>query len=264
MSRESRIRILVALDGTQPSEAPLRQLASLLMAEALEVIGLYVEDEDLLRAASLPGLREITFSGEQAVLDAERLAREIAGEAALARAAFELVASRLTSTGATLQYRFLVARGRHAEELARAAEASDFVLISRALRTAGLRPRFGSSFAELLRQPKNVLVVNEPWDSGSSVVVLRSSDEALRYAERMAESEDLRLVVATPPGAAAPDLPEGAVRRSLPDWQEETIAELCLREDARLLVVPAATDVNWAELLVSLMDKLPCSLLKVA
>ncbi len=263
MSRESRIRILVALDGTQPSEAPLRQLAGLLVTEALEVTGLYVEDEDLLRAANLPGLREITFSGEQAVLDAERLARDIAGEAALARAAFELLASRLTSVDARLQYRFLVARGRHAEELLRAAEASDFVLVSRALRAAGLRPRFGSCFADLLRQPKDVLVVNEPWDSGSSVVVLRGSEEAMRYGQRMAEFEDLRLVVAIPPGEAAPDLPEGAVRRPLPDWQEETIADLCLREDARLLVVPAATDLNWAELLVSLMDKLPCSLLKV-
>ena len=50
----------------------------------------------------------------------------------------------------------------------------------------------------------------------------------------------------------------------LGDLEEDTLARVCLEADARLLVIPPGTDLDWAELLVSLMDKVPCSLLKLA
>jgi hypothetical protein len=266
MTNESHLRVLVALDSSDPNEDVLRIVSRLMGAHGLDVTGLYVEDEDLLRAASIPGLREISLSGQETILDAGRVARDIACEGAAARRAFEALTQQLAREHLRLRHRFLVTRGRIAEEFDRAARESDFVMVTRALRATALRPRLGRCFTQLVQQPKDVLFVNEPWASGSSVVVLLGSDRALDHATRLARTEGLRLVVATTARPAAPpvdQLPPGATVRQLADWDEETIADLCLEQDARLLVMPQLRDLDWAELLVSLMDKLPCSLLKL-
>ncbi|MFU8817202.1 MAG: hypothetical protein ACNA7W_17785 [Pseudomonadales bacterium] len=273
MAANHSVRVLVTFDCTHPNESVLCQLARLIGADGLDVTGLYVEDEDLLRAASLPGLREISLSGQEVAMDAARMAREIALEAAAAERAFELLARRLAQEHALLSHQFLVARGHIAEEVGRAAAQSDFVMVTRALRATGLRPRLGRSYRDLVQRSKQVLFVNEPWASGTSVVVLNGSPAALDTAARLATAEGLRLVVALPP-AEAPgadaaslplrELPPGAVSRRLDSWREQTIADLCLREDARLLVVPGRDDLDWTELLLSLMDRLPCSVLKLA
>lgn len=264
MSRERLLRVLVAFDCAGPSEEVLISLTRLLEIDQLEVTGLYVEDEDLMRAAALPGLREITLSGGESLLDAERMAREISREAETARAAFDELARRLIGRELQLTHRFDVTRGRIGEALDRAASASDVVLVTRALRGAGLRPRRARTFTSLARQPRHVLFVNEPWRSGSSVVVLDGSREDVARAARLAEAEGVRLVVALGPDGDAAGLPAGATPRRLPRMEETDIADLCLREDARLLVLPPAEDLDVAELLVSLADRLPCSLLKLA
>ncbi len=257
-------RVLMALDRHEPDEAVLRAVAALLDPGQLDVTALYVEDEDLLRAANLPGLQEISLSGERTALDPVRIAGEMAREATAARRAFDGLAARLIREHGRLQHRFRVARGQLAEEIARAAGESDFVMISRTVRTSCLHARVGRSFAALLRQPRHVLFVNEPWATGSSVVVLHGSRLALDYADRLARTEGLRLVVAVPPVASEAELPAGAEARQLASWEEEAVAELCLREDARLLVLAELPGLDWSELLVSLMDRLPCSVLKLA
>lgn len=263
MSAERHLRVLIAFDSGHLSEQLLRQLPHWLGADALEMIGLYVEDEDLLRAARLPGLREISFSGQPSSLEPQRIGEALAREAAAARSAFELLASRLATEHRQLAHRFVVARGRVTDELCHAADESDFVMVTRTLRATGLRPRLGPSFRELIRQPRHVLFVNEPWASGTSVVVLDGDASALGYGRRLAEAENLRLVLALPPDAPEPTEP-GLTTRRLPDLDEERIAELCHREDARLLIVSPSGEVDLTGLLTSLMDRLPCSLLKLA
>lgn len=265
MPIEATVRVLVTVRGSGPNEDALRAVWSLLDSQTLEMTGLYVEDEDLLRAAALPCFREISFAGTESALDASRLARDMDSEAAAARHAFEALAGRLAGEHRRLLHRFLVTRGRIAEELVRAAAESDFVLMTRAPGGFGLRHRIGRELARLVQQPKHVLLVNEPWASGSSIVVLQGSDLALDHAVRLARAQHLRLVVAIPIAAPPPDrLPANASVRQLTRWDEAAFAELCLREDARLLILPELEGLDWAELLISLMDKLPCSVLKLA
>jgi hypothetical protein len=267
MASESRWRVLLALDGGQPDERVLRTVWRLLRADHLELVGLYVEDEDLLRAAALPCLREVSLSGRESALDTARLAADMAGQAALARTAFEGLAQRFADEAGYLGHRFTVTRGRFAEVFGRAAGECDFVMVTRPRRAPSLRRRIGSELPRLLSGPKHVLFVNEPWASGSSVVALHGSDAALEQARRLAEAEGLKLVLALPPGAPPPPaerLPPGTRVRQLARWEEQDIAELCLHEDARVLVMPQRTDLDWAELLISLVDRLPCSLLKLA
>ncbi len=270
MTTDRELRVLVALDNALPNERALRLLTLLDRSAALALTGLFVEDEDLLRAATLPGLREISLTGQQLSLEPERIARDLAQAAASARKAFDDLASHLARSGDSLtgrfRHRFVVARGRISEEFHRAAERCDVVMVTRGLRATGLRPRQGRTFLTLVSQPKPVLIVNEPWDSGTSVVVVGNDQRALETAATLARADDLRLVVArlagTTPPAGTP--PEEAELHELEDLTEDTIARVCVDADARLLVVPAGTDLDWAELLVSLMDKVPCSLLKLA
>ena len=90
------------------------------------------------------------------------------------RKAFEALAHELS-----LRCRVEVARGRLSEALCTAASESDFVLVSRTVRTSGLRPRTAPQFGPLLHQTRRVLFVNEPWASGSTVVVLGDDREAI-------------------------------------------------------------------------------------
>jgi hypothetical protein len=264
MSNERLLRILVTFDCAGPSEDMLLRVTRVMEFDRLEVTGLYVEDEDLLRAANLPGLREVSLNGHETLLDAGRLAAEIAREANTAREAFETLARGLLRHHLPLTHRFDVARGRLIEALDRAAAACDLVLVTRDLRRSGLRPRPATSFASVARRPAHLLVVNEPWASGTSVVVLGSAQAGIDQAARLAAADRLRLVVALPPGQSPPALPAGAELRHLPHLEEQDIAELCLREDARLLVLPSTAGLDVTELLVNLADRLPCSLLKLA
>lgn len=267
MAVERIRRVLLALDDDRPDENVLLALQRLLDLDALEMTALFLEDEELLRAARLPFLREVSFTGVAAPLDAERLRRDMARQADAAERAFQALAQRLAHQRWRLAHRFRIARGRFADELDRAAADAEFVLVTRRSRGAGLRQRLGRTFANLVRQPRHVLFVSEPWASGSSVVVVNSSSTALDYAALIAEAEGLRLVVANPIAVPPPSpgrLPENTVVRQLTSLDEQTIADLCLREDARLLVLAQIPDLDWAELLLSLTDRLPSSILKIA
>ena len=264
MSAADRLRVLISFDSCHPTQELLSLLPQLLGPAELELTGLYVEDEDLARAARLPLLREVTLKGQLSQLNEERVRDEQSREAAAIRGAFEQLASRMR-----LQHRFIVTRGRATEELVRIAGDADFVMVARALRTSGLRARSGTHYGALVRQPKNMLFVNEPWRSGSSIVVLHGTPQATASGRRFAAADDLPLILAVPPQEArgamgTEDLPEGVARRVvLSSWSEEAIADLCLAEDARLLVVPRTDNLDLSELLPKLMDRLPCSVLQL-
>lgn len=76
MKTETRTRVLISFDCGRPSFELLQLLPRLLGAKPLELIGLYVEDEDLLRAAALPCLREVSLNGQVAEMDVNRLQDE--------------------------------------------------------------------------------------------------------------------------------------------------------------------------------------------
>jgi len=259
MTDNTDTRVLVALDFAHPSGELLQRLPELLGSTHLELTGFYVEDEDLLRAARLPGLREISLAGQELELSLDRLQRDLAMEVQRVRSAFESIARELS-----MRCRFEVARGQAAEALSQAASASDFVIVTRTLRASGLRPRRGPQFGPLLQCSRRILFVNEPWASGTTVVVLGDDPAALAAGRRIARTEALGLVVAVRASMPVPeDLPAEARVVRLTEWTEDAIAHLCLVQDARLLITPGDDSFDTTALLCSLMDRLPCSLLKL-
>ena len=84
MASDSRQRVLLTLDCGSVDEDALRALKLLGdNAEEPEVTGLYVEDEDLLNAAQLPGLTEVSPHGELMPLSLDSLSRRLADDAYL-------------------------------------------------------------------------------------------------------------------------------------------------------------------------------------
>ncbi len=258
-------RVLLTLDCGSIDEDALKALTLLTEGPDVEVTGLFVEDEDLYQAAELPGLTEVSASGARSTLDQGLLARGIAAQARQARAQFEAFAAELG-----FNFSFQVARGRWIEALLAAATASDLVVVNRSLRATGLRTRGARHFAPLLQQQQNVLFVNEPWRSGSSIVCLTESAQgpgsrALDTARRVASAEDLKLVVAVPEGFDRTAL--GAVEADevtdVENWTEAALVELCEAADARLLVLPPTEQLDWRDLLTRLVDRLSCSLLRL-
>jgi len=262
MASENVTRILLTLDCDHLDVDLLKAIAALAGERNLELVCLYVEDEDLLKAARLPGLSEVSLStGEVTQLTPDRIEAQVASQARSARKQFESSARPLN-----LDYSFRVARGPAAETVAQAAVASDIVVISRALRASGLRSRRGSHFTPIIEQHANVLFVNEPWASGGEVIVLcesAASERALTVARRIAQAENIDLLVAVPVDRAGARLLPGDRVIVLDAWTEDGIAALCERENARLLVVPPTEKLDWRALLLNTIDRVPCSLLRL-
>jgi hypothetical protein len=117
-------RIVVALDPrTRPGD--LDAAAALAGSIGAELLGLFVEDQDLLHFASLPFAHEIgAASASRRRLDMASIERDLRAQAAEAERRLAGAASRVR-----VQSEFRVARGAaHAELLAAAAQAASDVL----------------------------------------------------------------------------------------------------------------------------------------
>jgi hypothetical protein len=114
-------RIVVGLDLRERRNARLHALAKLAEQMQAELIGLFVEDIELLHLAALPFALEVGFpSAARRELDVERLTRSFEAHANELRRACDAV---FGST--TVSWSFRVARGARAEQLLSAAIEAD-------------------------------------------------------------------------------------------------------------------------------------------
>lgn len=117
-------RVIVGLDPALRSRVLLEAAAELAEQMEAELIGLFVENQDLLHFAGLPFAREVGFaSATRRALDVESMERSLR---ALAKEAQQTLAAVLGRK--PVQWSFRVVRGAPAAELLAAAEESDFVI----------------------------------------------------------------------------------------------------------------------------------------
>jgi len=115
-------RILIALDASPHSLAALEEAAALAERLRAELVGLFVEDINLLHLADLPGapvVSRLAGGGPDA-----RILHELRALAGQARRALEAAGRR---SGVPASFR--VSRGRVAAELIRAAEEADLLVM---------------------------------------------------------------------------------------------------------------------------------------
>ncbi|MEE9215826.1 MAG: universal stress protein [Anaerolineales bacterium] len=156
MNREvSQIRrILVAIDASPQSLAALEAAAELAAGIGAELVGVYVEDINLIRLAALPVVLETGgASARTRQLDGNRMDRQLRNQAALAAQAMAAAASR-----AQVRWSFTVARGSIEAELLQAAKEADLFILGRA-GWSGKR-KLGSTARKLVAEgPNRTLVI---------------------------------------------------------------------------------------------------------
>ena len=179
-------RILVALDTSHHSLAALRAAAELASSLEAEILGLFVEDVNLLRAAGLPMARELRFPfARHAQMTPERMKRQLRAQALQARRALSSICE---SRG--IEWSFEVVRGRVSSRLLKEAAKADLLCLGRVSRPVTQGPRTGSTArAAAVRAHRSVLVISEGTRIQAPIVVTYDgspeADQALLLARRL-------------------------------------------------------------------------------
>lgn len=206
-------RILVALDASSQSFAALNEAAEMAAALKAELIGMFVEDVNLLRSANYPFVQSIAIpSGAAEPIDVNRLERELQAQAEQARQALEQAASRCHRP-----WSFRRVRGFVTAELLEAACNADVVMLGRAGWAGRGAASLGSTAAVLARRaPGAILIVEQSRANRDPVQVLfdalPGAGRVLRTAATYALARGVGLVVFVP--AATDEQFAGAVERA--------------------------------------------------
>lgn len=197
-------RILVALDGDESAHAALESAASLAAALEAELVGLFIEDTDLLRAAELPVTWSISRqAGGRTAIDAAAMGRALRVSAGQAGAAVAAVAERLR-----IKSSFRVLRGGMAEQVLTEARTCDMLALGASgevMRRARVEIAAGLM---AMQTPGAVLLVHgRGRPTGPVLVLFDGSARALTLGLRLAGIERRRLVVAAV-GANEPEAVE--------------------------------------------------------
>lgn len=270
-------RILVALDTSTHSLAGLDAAARLAAAMEAELVGLFVEDINLLRLAALPFAREISWpstAGRQ--LNEEVMERELRLLASQARRALAYAAEQVEA-----EWTFRVVRGIVAREVMNAALEADLLTLGRASRSPMARVRLGSTARAAVNQaPHSVLLAREGADLEKPIIVTYdgspSAGRAVSTAAIMAQPHDTNLVVlvmAQNPDQA-PQLAEQVSGwldrrvphteyRYLPPDNGRNLVEALSREDCGLVVLGGESPLLRGEAIQQLLDELRCPVMLV-
>jgi nucleotide-binding universal stress UspA family protein len=189
-------RILVALDASGASVAAIRTAVDLAARFRAELIGLFVEDVNLLRSAELPFVREVgAFSLDARRLNLIDLERQLRAQAERLR--------RTLETSARLQgipWEFRVTRGPVALEIITAGAEADLMILGKAGRSLGLRRRMGSTVrAVVLQHPGMTFIMTTGLPAAEPVIAVYDASaaaaRALAVAAALVAEQDRRLTL---------------------------------------------------------------------
>jgi nucleotide-binding universal stress UspA family protein len=269
-------RILVALDASPHSLAALRAAVEIAAELSAELIGVFVEDVNLVRLAALPASQEIgQTSARIRELDERTMARQLRGLALRAERALAREAGR-----SQVRWSFTVSRGTIGAELGVAASQADLVVMGRA--GWSIRRRAGSSVEAVLTSGmRRTLVIGAGARLQPTWLVVydgsEMADRGLESARLLAASKGGYLTVAI----ARPD-PEQAQQlqwqvaeqlrphrlkvrfRWLHRFDSRALAELVATEQRCVLVLSADAAQLRDRPLPEILETLDCPVLIVS
>lgn len=200
-----------------------------------ELLGIFVEDVNLLRVAQLPSAREVlSGSAVSRALNTAILERSL-------RVQGEEVGKALASAAARKKVRwsFRVARGQVARELLSAAAEADMIVLGKAGRSPGRRAQLGSiAMTVVTTSTRTVVLLEGGRNLGGRVVVLFDGTEAgfraLATSARIAgKSGDLIVLIPSDDVETCRKL-----AREVEGWQRESSLS------ARMLPCPLGKGVS--------------------
>lgn len=206
-------RILVALDASGHSLAALRSAAELASRVEAELLGLFVEDANLLQLAALPFAREVGgVAGAARPLDAQVMERSLKAQAERSRLALAEAAAPHR-----LRWSFRVVRGDVAAEVVAASFEADLVSIGKMGRQPG-----GGRLGPVARSvaaasPRPVLLARDSLSARHGIGVVfdeaPSAEKALWAALRLArDGGGLEVLILASDGASGQKLEDQAAR----------------------------------------------------
>lgn len=189
-------RIVVALDASLNSRAALVTAVSLAETLRTELLGLFVEDINLLRLSELPFAREVLFAESKLRhLERDELLKRLRARAAILRQEVQELAAEHKITSS-----FQVIRGPVDKELLAVALDSDLLALGRLGHSIARRTHLGSTARAIIdRATSAVLLVRAEANAGPIVALYDGSevghrvlDLAVTFLDR---GGDLRVLV---------------------------------------------------------------------
>ena len=189
-------RILVALDTSAHSHAALEAAASMAARLDAELLGLFVQDLQLLQLAQLPFAREVGLtSAGRRTLDVKSMEVALNAQAQKAKTVFEATAHRHG-----LQCSFRVTRGHVVAELLAASAGVDLLALGTSGHMEIAGRRLGSTVRGLVTSAScSVLIEQRMKRAGAALLLLYedspSADRALARARQINASRGGDLVI---------------------------------------------------------------------
>jgi nucleotide-binding universal stress UspA family protein len=211
-------RVLVALDVEAMEDAVLEEAARLAAIQRAELVGLFVEDAELLAAAALPMAAVISGqAGGSAMLDVAIMRRAFRVWSAAAERALAAAAERWQ-----VKWSFEVARGHRVEQLLAQARRQDLLALTLRGEPVEAR-REGAAAWQVMRQARcSVLLVSRRSRRAPGVAVLyEGRDASLDAALRIAEADRRPLLVLA---LGEGEIEAAALRQRAVDWLDSKAA----------------------------------------
>lgn len=266
-------RILVALDASPDSLAALETASHLAYLYDAELIGIYVEDINLIRVAELPFAGEVGhFSAILRPINSTEIERQLLAH----RRWIESILASI-AIDKKLQWSFRTFRGAITEELLSAARDTDLILLGRSGWSG--RRRLGSTARRMaIQSPIQALILSRQLSPGTKYLLVYDGSElgrkALQTVRLLGEdvkSPDILLLTDNPERAS--QLRE-EVESSLPDlqdpkyfwlrtWDLERISQILASEACELIILPASSPHFDAVAVLGMLDASNCAALIV-
>ena len=170
-------RILVGLDSSSHSRGALETAASIASRLHAELVGVFVEDINLLRLGQLPCAREVGYaSATRRIPTASEMERRLKRLAEESRRTLEVAAGR-----ANVPCSFQVSRGAVTLKLLEAAMEADLLALGTVGGEVSASIRLGSTARSMISDaPRTVLLWSKgPLSGGPALVLCDGSEPAL-------------------------------------------------------------------------------------
>lgn len=267
-------RILIALDASPASRAALDLAADLAIRYQAELIGIYVEDINLLRTAEIPFTKEVGFySASSRQINTSHLERELRAHARRVEQMLSSIAQR-----ANLRWSFRSSRGVIPGELMSAAADTDLIILGKTGWSG--RNQMGSTAKEVaIRAPIQSLILMHKVRPGAPVMVVydgsAASKNALKAAHRITNPESKLIVLILAETKAEAEQLQGDVQsqsqedeltlefRWVTSIQGDRISQLALISDCDVIVLPTKSRRFEAENLIAMLNGADCAVLLV-
>lgn len=275
-------RLLVVFDPTFEHMPAVEVIATLAARMQADLLGLFIEDEDLLRAAGYPDASAVsTVSATRSSLDPAVLRRALKAQAESSRSAIERAGRERQ-----VKVEFRVRQGRVATEALASSEEVDLVVVDwscgeMVLRSRARRARPGTVARTIAEQtPKPVLLLRRDAPVSGPVLVAYdgspAAEEALEIAIDLAEHDSHQVEVAFLSGnlSQIADWQEAAINRleghglmttflHMPHAGLDALYREAKRQHATLMILEAGLPFLEGEAAEHLLGHMDCSVLLV-